>query len=249
MSKHIRIITPLVTPQFRGSGDLQALEREGMRITNSQIEIGPASIESEFDEALCVPGTIQKALQAQRDGVDAVIIDCMGDPGVNACRELLDILVLGPSQTSMHAAAMLSQRFSVVTVLDSVVPMLENLAKIYGLSDKLTSVRSVNIPVLEIDGDPHRLLQSLTEESARAVSDDGAHSIVLGCTGFLGCAEAVAAGLKSRGLAVSVIDPIPITVRLAFALLESGLTQSRRTFAPPRDKAIHGFEFLDLRRE
>ena len=248
MSKHIHIITPVITPDLRGSEDLRVLEREGLRITNSQIDVGPASIESEFDEALCVPGTIQKALQAQRDGVDAVIIDCMGDPGVKACRELLDILVLGPSQTSMHAAAMLSQRFSVVTVLDSVVPMLENLAKIYGLSDKLTSVRSVNIPVLEIEKDPHRLIQSLTEESARAVRDDGAHSIVLGCTGFLGCAEAIRAGLQARGLDVPIIDPIPTTVRLAFALLEAGLTQSRRTFAPPRDKAMRGFEFLNLRR-
>lgn len=248
MSKHIRVITPIITPDLRSTEDLRALESEGLRITHSLIDVGPASIEGEFDEALCLPGTIHKALQAQREGVDAVIIDCMGDPGVKACRELSDMLVLGPCQTSMHAAAMLSQQFSIVTVLDSVVPMLENLAKIYGLSDKLSSVRSVNIPVLEIEKDPHRLIQLLTEESARAVHDDGAHSIVLGCTGFFGCAEAMSAGLKARGIDVPIIDPIPATVRLALALLEAGLTQSRRTFARPRDKAIRGFEFLELRR-
>ena len=60
--------------------------------------------------------------------MDAVVIDCMGDPALGAAREATSIPVLGPAQTSMHLAALLAHSFSIVTVLDSVVPLLEDLA-------------------------------------------------------------------------------------------------------------------------
>src|SRR3546814_4706331 len=85
--------------------------------------------------------------------LDAVIIDCMGDPGLKAAREVVSIPVLGPSETAMHLAAMLGHRFSIVTVLDSVVPMIDNLAKLYGMADKLASIRVIDIPVLDLESD------------------------------------------------------------------------------------------------
>ena len=98
-----------------------------------------------------MPDTIAKIVQAEQEGADAVVVDCFGDPGVDAGREATEMLVLGPAQTSMHLAALLGQKFSVVTVLEAVVPMLEDLAMKYGLADKLCSIRTVDIPVLELD--------------------------------------------------------------------------------------------------
>jgi len=239
---HIHIITPCVTPQLRNSDDLSALEREGVRVSHSTIAIGPASIESEYDAALCVPGTIQSALQAQSAGADAIIVDCMGDPGVNACRELLAIPVFGPGQTSMHVAAMIGLRFGVVTVVDSVIPMIENLASVSGLERKLCGVRSVNIPVLEIDKDPQKLEEALLVQCERAVLEDGAHAIVLGCTGFFGCAKALTVRLEERHLSVPVIDPIATTLNIALALLAAGVGPSRRTYPAPRAKPVVGFD-------
>jgi len=239
---HIRIITPCATPHLRSAEGLRALERDGMRITHAYINAGPASIESEFDAAYCLPGTIRSAVEAQSDGADAVIIDCMGDPALNACRERLDILVLGPAETSMHVAAMLGLRFSIVTVVDSVVAMLNNLASVYGLSHKLASVRSINVPVLSIHEDPAALHEALLDQCKRAITEDGAHSIVLGCTGFFGCAEALSSALARSNLPVPVVDPIPTTVYVADALLSSRLRCSRRTYPLPRVKPIVGFD-------
>jgi allantoin racemase len=242
LDHHIRVITPLVTESFRSDHELQGLQRPGLRISQATIQTGPASIESEFDEALSLPGTIGAALAAQRDGVNALVIDCMGDPAVNACREVVDIPVLGPGTTSMHIAALLSLRFSVVTVLASVVPMIWNLARIAGLADRMASVRAIEVPVLEIEADPARLRESLARESELAIRQDGAHGIVLGCTGFFGCAEALSAALRERKLDVPVIDPVPATIRFAAALLEGGLAQSRITYPPPRRKQLKGYD-------
>lgn len=242
----IHLITPIVTEGIRTLDDVAALNSADLSITQSLIANGPVSIECEFDEAMSVPGIVAEALAAERSGADAIIIDCMGDPGLNAAREVVSIPVLGPSETSMHLAAMLGHKYSVVTVLDSVVPMIENLAKIYGTSEKLVSVRVVNIPVLELEAAPEKLMGALAKASLAAVEDDGAHAIVLGCTGFLGCAEAVSAALAGKNLELPVIDPIPSTICVAAGIVRAGLTHSKRSYARPRSKELKGYPTINI---
>ena len=79
--KNIRLVCPITSQGFRRLEDLKAAEGPGFEISLSQIEAGPASIECEFDEMLAVPDTVAKIIQAEREGADAVVIDCMGDPG------------------------------------------------------------------------------------------------------------------------------------------------------------------------
>ena len=245
----IHLITPIVTEGVRTLEDVAGLNSADLSITQSLIASGPVSIECEFDEAMSVPGIVAEALAAERSGADAILIDCMGDPGLKAAREVVSIPVFGPSETSMHLAAMLGHRYSVVTVLDSVVPMLENLAKVYGTSEKLASVRVINIPVLELEAAPERLTDELAKASLAAVEEDGAHAIVLGCTGFLGCAEAIDAALKTRGYSLPVIDPIPATVCVAAGIVRAGLTHSKRTFAHPRSKELMGYPSINIQGE
>ena len=247
MSTHVRIITPIVTEGFRTLGDIEALESGDLHLSHSLIGIGPASIESQFDEALCLPGLLTKAIEAQRDGADAVVIDCMGDPGLQAAREVLSIPVFGPAETCMHAATMLGHSFSIVTVLESVRPMFDHLARGYGVHDRLASIRVINVPVLEIEADPTKLRAGLAEQARLAVEDDGADVIVLGCTGFLGCSEAVSDGLAAAGLAVPVIDPIPATVYTAAAFVRAGLKHSKRAYALPPEKPVRGYSLPSFR--
>jgi allantoin racemase len=242
---HIRIVTPITTPGFTHAADFEPLARSDVQVSQTELDIGPASIESAFDEALALPDTIAKIVEAEQDGVDAVVIDCMGDPGMDAGREVTSMLVLGPAQSSMHLAALLGHRFSVVTVLDAVVPLLEDLAGKYGLADKLCSVRSVDIPVLELD-DHDRLVRALVEESVKAIEEDGAHAIVFGCTGMRGCAAGLRASLAERGYpGIPVIDPVVAAFKLAEALVDLGLVPSQRTYPTPRQKPLPGYEALE----
>jgi allantoin racemase len=185
-------------------------------------------------------------VQAEQEGADAVVVDCFGDPGMDAGREATETLVLGPAQTSMHLAALLGQKFSIVTVLDAVVPLIEDLATKYGLADKLCSIRTVDIPVLELD-QHERLVRALADEAVKAVEEDGAHVIVFGCTGMRGCAAGLRADLAARGYpGIPVIDPVIAAFKLAEALVDLGLAPSKRTYTTPREKALPGFEHLSL---
>ena len=144
----------------------------------------------------------------------------------------------------MHVASMLGHSFSVVTVLKRLRPQFEHQAQIYGVRGKLASVRSVSIPVLELEQDLERTRAALAEEAVRAVEDDGADAIVFGCTGMLGCAEAVRRGLLAKGYDVPVIDPVPWAITMAAGLVDAGLSHSKITYEQPPAKPVVGYDAL-----
>ncbi|MBZ9935679.1 aspartate/glutamate racemase family protein [Mesorhizobium sp. BR1-1-16] len=240
----VRVLSPITTRGFRRPSDLKALEYDGVVVSYSQIDRGPASIESEYEIAMSAPGTIAKAIEAEGEGADAIVIDCMGDPGLRAVREVVSIPVLGPAETAMHLASMLGHRFSVVTVMRRLRAQFENEAAVYGLSSKLASVRHVDIPVLALEDDLPETKARLVEQAALAVEADGAEAIIFGCTGLLGCAAAVKEGLLARGIDIPVIDPIPTAVSIAAALARVGLSQSKLTYPAPPVKEMPGYDIV-----
>lgn len=214
----------------------------GIEFSNVALPAGPGSIESEFDEMLAAPYVVQRAMEAERDGVDAVMIDCMGDPGLDPAREAVNIPVLGPGETSLHTAAMLGHKFSFVTVLDSIRPMIEKRAAVYGIAEKMTPVRAINIPVLSISEDHDDLVNRLYAAALASINEDHADVIILGCTGFLGVAEELSERLsEEKGCPVPVINPIKITVMTAFGLLKAGMSHSALSSPGPRNKGITGY--------
>lgn len=246
MAIHVRVVTPITTKDFRAHEDAARLSSEGVKVDFVNIETGPASIECDYEIMLAQPGTVARIIEAEREGADAVVIDCMGDPGLFGARECVAIPVLGPMQTSMALAAMIGHRFSVVTVLQRITPMIENQAALYGMSGKLASARAVDIPVLELERDLAATKRALTAEARKAVIEDKADVIIFGCTGMLGCADAVREGLLNEGLDVPVIDPVPTAINVAAALARSGLAHSKRAYQPPPEKKIVGYAGIGL---
>jgi allantoin racemase len=240
----IRIVTPIVTQDFvtpeniREYSDAVGPKHE---VSVVSIERGPASIESEYDEALATPEVIGRIREAEQEGFDAVVINCFGDPGLKAGREVVNIPVTGPGEASMHLAATLGHRFSVVTVLDNVLPMLYDEAAVYGVESKLASVRSIDVPVLDLHLDLDDLAAALVNESVKAIEDDGAHVIVLGCTGMTGLSQAVTEGLAEQGYEAPVVDPLIAAIKLARTLVEMDLRHSKKTYPYPPKKEIVGY--------
>ncbi len=237
MEVKIRVIVPLIIDTFNEEveREFKAYASEKTEIDVVNLDKGTASIESEYDEALAAPDIIRKVMEAEGEGFDGVIVDCFADPAVRAAREVVDIPVLGAGEPSMLFACSLGQRFSIVTVLDNVIPTLENMAKVVGVSSKLASMRSVGIPVLELH-DKDRLKNALYNEMLKAIKEDNAHVLILGCTGMMGLAKSLHEMLKRNGFDVPVIDPAAAAIRFLEALLAMGLRQSRLTYMKPPEK-------------
>jgi allantoin racemase len=196
------------------------------------IEHGPASIESRYDEALAGPDIIKRVIEAELDGVDAVVINCFGDPSVRTGRELVNIPVTGPCESSMLVAASLCNKFSVISIIKNIIPLVRENAEIYGMSSKLASIRVTGIPVLELHKDLDSTAQALVEEGRKAIEIDGAEVLILGCTGMTGMAERV-----TKELGVFVVDPLPTAIKFAETLVSLRLSHSKLAYPPPPEKA------------
>ncbi|MDR7555445.1 MAG: aspartate/glutamate racemase family protein [Armatimonadota bacterium] len=219
----------------RRRGILRRLAAADTHVDVVDVPDGPLSIESAYEEYLAVPGTLRRVQEAARAGYDGVIVGCFGDPGVDAARELVAIPVVGPAEASMLLAATLGHRFAIVTVLDSVVAPLRHLAVRVGLERKLAAVRAVDIPVLDLARDRDASIERMIALGQRAVHDDGADTLVLGCMsmGFL-----EAHGRIAEAVGVPVVNPVLAAVKVLEALIGAGLRHSKKAYPlPPKLRA------------
>ncbi len=234
----IRIITPIISAGFRDDAPLATAVPEGCQLSSVFLENGPESVESAIDEVLAAPGVVDAALTAQADGMDAVIVDCMLDPGLDAAREAVDILVIGCGEAGLKAAAEFGN-FSVVTVLDRQTRAFRELATRHGLADKLVSVRGIGVTVLDLERDRAGSVAATIRECRRAAREDGARAIVFGCTGMLGFAVAVADALGDQ--IDCVVDPLPHAVSLAHNAAAAGEKTDKSLYPRPDKKDFRGF--------
>ena len=239
---HIRVVTPVIPTGLTQASDFEGILRTDAVLDYIEIAAGPASIECALDEVIAAPAVVAAVVEAEAEGVDAVLIDCMEDPGLVAARECVSIPVLGPCETAMNLACILGHRFSMLAVTENMRMAFENRARIYGAWDKYASTRSVEVPVLELRGDSDHLAERLLDASRLAIEKDGADTLVIGCTGMVGLAERLTTELLEAGFDVPVIDPIPVPARMAELLTTSGLRHSKRAYPTPKRKPMRGFE-------
>ena len=236
----IHIVVPITSDSFNDQITQEARSYLGddVGLEVSCLPHGPASIESFYDEILAGPAIVSEVVRAESQGADAVFITCFGDPAVPAARELVDIPVVGGFEPAVSTVLNLGERFSVVTVLDNVVPMISGLATRMGIANRMASVEVIDTPVLELH-DGEMLLKGLFEASCRGLSR-GADALVLGCTGMLGVAAALQARLESEQVRVPVVDPTGAALGMLLTMHSMGLSPSRTTYMPPPDKERTG---------
>ena len=197
---------------------------------------GPASIEGYFDEAFAVPGMLEELLKGERAGSDGYVIACFDDTGLEAARTAAKAPVVGIGEAAFHVASLIAHRFSVVTTLSrSIAPIEANLVK-YGLDRRCARVRACEVPVLALEDPASGAREKLSTEIARALREDGADAIVLGCAGM---AELAASLAREHG--APVIDGVAAAVKLVEALASLGLSTSKLgPYAPPLPKRFTG---------
>jgi allantoin racemase len=234
---HIRVVNPNTTESMTALIEATARAVTGPGVTLDAVtpRMGPASIESHYDEALAVPGLLTAIAQGERDGVDGYVLACFGDPGLDAARELAAGPVVGIAEAAMHAATLVGRGFSVVTTLDRTRGRALDLAARYAPAGACRGVHACDIPVLALGDDP-AVLKRVVGLARAALERDGSEVIVLGCAGMADLCAAAAAELG-----VPVIDGVAAATLLVQSLLTLGVRTSKRgEYASPPAKAYTG---------
>jgi len=197
---------------------------------------GPASIEGHYDEALACVGLLHEVRQGVVAGVDAHVIACFGDPGLDAAREIARGPVIGIAEAAMRSACYLATGFSVVTTLKRTQVIAEHLVDKYGVRPYCKRVRACEIPVLELEDPQSDAYRTILAECRRALAEDDSAAIVLGCAGMADLCERLQAELG-----VPVVDGVAAATVTAQALVRARLATSKRgDYARPLPKPYAG---------
>ena len=242
----IKLINPNTTQSMTDS-----IYNMAVRYADADTEItavspltGPDSIECYVDEYLAVPGVIQEVIKGDKEeNADAFIIACFGDPGLAAAREVTEKPVLGICESAITTAKFIAPYFSVVSVLDRSRKVTEDVVTAYGAESFCRSIRTTGLSVLEFGKNPEKGLKALAEQGRRAVEEDGAECILLGCAGFVDFVDRL-----REELGVPVLDGVMPAVKLAEALVKMNVKTSKaNTWKAPEVKEIKGFNgIVDL---
>lgn len=234
----IQVINPNTTASMTAliEASARAVAGPGTVVEAVTPIMGPASIESHYDEALAVPGVLAAVAAGERSGVDGHVLACFGDPGLDAAREIARGPVAGIAEAAMHVATMLGRGFSVVTTLSRTAGRARDLASRYVAGDACRGVHACEIPVLDLESDP-TVLKRVVSISRAALERDGSDVIVLGCAGMAGLCTAVSRELGG----VPVIDGVGAATLMVESLVRLSLvTASTGEYAPPPAKPYTG---------
>ncbi len=206
------------------------------------VKAGPVNYSSHHDFVLADASIFEAGCRAQDEGYAAVCIDTMSDSGVAALRSVLDIPVFGPGKVSMLTALMLGDRFSILTMASRWKPLYKKALDELGLHHKCASVRAIEVPPDNqglLSGKEDAVFPLLEAAARLAIEVDGAEVLILGSTTM----HQAHAYLESR-LPVPVINPGPLSYKMAEAALALGLRQSRLAYPKPMHPRLDMLEAM-----
>ena len=214
----ILIINPNSDPAMTA-----AIQKSATAFSKGEYEVltkatpgAPQFIETYQDKLAAAPGMLQLVHEHQ-DGVDAIIVACHSDPNLNALKEMTTKPVIGIGEASMKIATMLGHTFSVVTTHVHSIPGKLAQAREYHLQDAMVSVRAPEAGTF--DPNETDLFLGL---SRRAVEQDLAEVIVLGCAGLTGMDK-----LIQKELGVPVLDGVVCALIVAMGIVRYGVSTSK----------------------
>ena len=223
--RRILVIAPIfLTPEetARRKKDLENYAWHGTEVDVVGLQESVA-VNSRSEADVATPEFLDVVINAEKDGYDAVISDCYCDVGVDAASELVKIPVLGPLKTSAVVANMLGQKFSIITIGTARATMLPRLRDL-GLDRNYVSTRGIDFKKFFLsfaaDSKHVEITKNALIEEGKGALADGAHVLILGCTGF-----PLAENMKDE-LKVPIIDGI-ITLKVAEALTDLNLSHNK----------------------
>ncbi|MBB4002042.1 aspartate/glutamate racemase family protein [Aurantimonas endophytica] len=148
-------------------------------------------------EAQLAGAVVLEMLAEHGAGHDAALIGAFGDPGLWAARELFDLPIVGMAEASMHMAAMLGQRFSIVTFAPALGHWYRDCVEASGLACRLAAIRSLTASFGSLDMVAEEKAEALVRLCEVTVREDDADVVVL-------------AGAPLAGLAGQIAHRVPV---------------------------------------
>ena len=155
-----------------------------------------------------------RRLVAGSNEVDAFVIACYSDPGLQVCREATARPVFGINEAGVLTALARGERFGVIAIGQRSIRRHVRYLRQMGLMERFAGERPLNMSVAETAAG-EKALERMIEVGTELREKDGAEVIVMGCAGMARHRHP----LKSA-LGVPVIDPTQAAVAMAIGAVQ-----------------------------
>ncbi len=205
-------------------------------------QYGFSHIEYRTYEALVTRGIIRAVRAAALEGFDALAIGCFYDTALHDAREISgETVITAPCLASCEIAASLSNRFGIIVGRRKWVHQMRSAVHDYGYANRLVGFYDVGLGVDDFQKSHEETAHRLKAAGRKAV-EDGAESLILGCTMEVGFYKELEADLG-----VPVIDPsIAALKRAEYAAIlkqQCGWVPSRQgSCEAPREEELDRFD-------
>lgn len=192
-------------------------------LSDTEVEVkyikeAPPGIESYHDAAISEKYLLDE-FKEWKEQYDGFIVACHSDIGVDLLRELTDKPVIGIGEASMLFALPLGHKFSILSLKRKKIPQKEDLVKKYGLINRCASIRATGLGVI---ANYQEKKEKLIQEGMKAVEEDGAEVLILGCAGMAGLDKEI-----EKIIGVPVIDGVVSALLIMESLIRYGVNTSK----------------------
>lgn len=171
---------------------------------------GPFGIENQVHSDQVVLPLV--ALMTSRPDAAAFVIACYSDPGLDACRSVIRVPVLGIQESGVLTALARGDRIGIVGISSASERRHRLFMRRMGVLDRVAGERALNMSVDETARGAGTFAK--LQEVGRALIGEGAEALVLGCAGMAGHRAPLEADLG-----VPVIDPTQAAVAMAMGMV------------------------------
>ncbi|MDQ3732956.1 MAG: aspartate/glutamate racemase family protein [Actinomycetota bacterium] len=203
-------VTPIHVPEDelrRRQARYDALCPSGIRVDLRDIGVAAPTALDTDQQVRDSAGLVRAALETAPDDADALLPDCVLDPGVSALAGRLERPVFGLLRSTIAWQRAAGRQVAAVTRNAAIATEFGRVAAEYGYADCLTTVEVLDLDVAAI-ADSARWAEALAAAASR-LGSLGAAAVVNGCSAVDLPAQ--------RRAAVPLIDPTALTLRLIAA--------------------------------
>ena len=180
---------------------------DGPEIVCVSLTQGPFGIESQADiEFVKLP---LRNMVSERKDIEAFVIACYSDPGLQVCREATDRPVFGIQECAVLAAMAQGDRFGVIALQELSIRRHLIYLRQMGVMGRFAKERAANLSVEECASGA-KTFDKLCTVAQQLRDEDKADTVILGCAGM----ASHRSSLESR-IGIPVIDPVEAAVSMA----------------------------------
>lgn len=195
----VRVLTTRDERLLNAHGRLIESHFAQLETTSRCIEDQPTGIHDDHTREIAVPKVVKLGRELEADGMSALIVSCVDDPGVDQLRRIVKIPVIGAGSAAASLALSFGDRIGVLIISDRTPDVVKKILGKSLLAEQKPKGVATTLDLLREEERVHLF------SAADQLKQKGADVILLGCTGY--ATIGIAQELRKR-LGIVVVDPV-----------------------------------------